>query len=63
MVEANPDAEPHHGLEGPWLLGFGGWGADVYMGVYTERSLRVVRISQGALSPCDGGGVHRRGVG
>jgi hypothetical protein len=31
-----PDAEPHHGLEGPWLLGFGGWGADVYMRVYMK---------------------------
>jgi len=31
-----PDAELHHGLEGAWLQGFSGWGADVYMGVYTE---------------------------
>jgi hypothetical protein len=39
------DAELHHGLEGAWLLGFGGWGADVYMGVYTERSLHTVSSS------------------
>ena len=31
-----PDAEPHHGLEGAWVLWFRGWGPDVYTYVYVS---------------------------
>ena len=42
MVEANPDAELHHGLEGAWLLRVSTQGADVYMRVYMKRSHHAV---------------------
>lgn len=47
-----PDAELHHGLEGAWLLGFGGWGADVYMGVYMEQSPYTGLARHPALGDC-----------
>jgi hypothetical protein len=43
-----PDAEFRACWKAAWLLGFRGKGADVYMGVYTERSLRAVLGAGGA---------------
>ena len=47
------------------MLGFGGWGADVYMGVYTGRSHRVVRRtlrdSRNANEPVAWGVVYPNG--
>jgi hypothetical protein len=47
-----PDAELHHGLEGAWLQGFSGWGADVYMRVYMEQSPHTGLARHPALGDC-----------
>ena len=49
MVEANPDAELHHGLEGAWLLRVTTQGADVYMRVYMEKSPHTAADEQGSV--------------